>query len=112
MAPPYMQVVIQTKGGHQVILDDTPGTGGITLRTTTGQTVVLSGTGAEISAGAGGSVKLTASPAAVNDDTPPLPICCLAAAAQVQRPGGAAAVMAGTVPGRYPAGHPGALAGS
>jgi len=31
MAPPYRDVVIQTKGGHQVILEDTPGTGGITL---------------------------------------------------------------------------------
>jgi uncharacterized protein involved in type VI secretion and phage assembly len=30
LAPPYRDVVIQTEGGHQIILEDTPGTGGIT----------------------------------------------------------------------------------
>lgn len=70
LAPPYRQVVIQTKGGHQVILDDTPGTGGITLRTVTGQTIVLSATGAEIGDSEGESFKLTAHRAPINDDTP------------------------------------------
>jgi uncharacterized protein involved in type VI secretion and phage assembly len=46
LAPPYREVVIQTRGGHQIILDDAPGHGGITLRTATGQMIVLSGTGA------------------------------------------------------------------
>jgi uncharacterized protein involved in type VI secretion and phage assembly len=45
LAPPYREVVIQTKGGQQIILDDAPGHGGITLRTATGQIIVLSGTG-------------------------------------------------------------------
>jgi uncharacterized protein involved in type VI secretion and phage assembly len=70
LAPPYREVVIQTKGGHRIVLDDAPGTGGITLRTAAGQIIVLSGTGAEISDGAGGSVKLMAPPAAINDNTP------------------------------------------
>ena len=70
LAPPYTRLVIQITGGHQIILDDTVGTGGITLHTATGQAIVLSGTGAEISDGAGGSVKLTAPRAAINDDTP------------------------------------------
>lgn len=68
IAPPYDQVLIQTEGGHQVILDDTPGTGGITLRTAIGQTIVLSGAGVEIDDGRGGSVKLTAPRAVINDD--------------------------------------------
>jgi uncharacterized protein involved in type VI secretion and phage assembly len=54
LAPPYREVVIQTSRGHQIVLDDTPGTGGITLRTATGQVIVLSGTGAQISGGAPG----------------------------------------------------------
>jgi uncharacterized protein involved in type VI secretion and phage assembly len=70
LAPPYREVVIQTRGGHQIILDETLGTGGITLRTATGQIIALSSTGAEIADGAGGSVKLTAPPAASNDNTP------------------------------------------
>jgi hypothetical protein len=63
-------VVIQTTGGHQIILQDTPDTGGITMRTATGQIIVLSGTGAEIGDGAGGSVKLTAPRAVINDKAP------------------------------------------
>lgn len=70
LAPPYTRTVIQTEGGQQIILDDTPGTGGITLRTATGQTLVLSGAGAEISDGAGRRMRLTAPPAAINDGTP------------------------------------------
>lgn len=70
LAPPYREVVIQTKVGHRIILDDTPGTGGITLRTAAGQIIALSGTGAEIGDSAGGSVKLTAPPAAISDNTP------------------------------------------
>jgi uncharacterized protein involved in type VI secretion and phage assembly len=70
LAPPYRDVVIQTKGGHQIILDDAPGTGGITLRTATGQIIVLSCAGAEIGDGAGGSVQLTAPQAAIEDNTP------------------------------------------
>jgi len=60
LAPPYREIVIRTKGGHQIILDDTPGTGGITLRTATGQIIALSDNGAEARDGAGGSVRLTA----------------------------------------------------
>jgi hypothetical protein len=41
LSPPYREVVIQTRGGHQMILEDAPGTGGITLRTATGQLIAL-----------------------------------------------------------------------
>lgn len=70
LAPPYTRMVIQTRGGQQIILDDTPGTGGITLRTATGQTIVLSDTGVEVGDGAGRSMKLAAPPAAIEGDTP------------------------------------------
>src|SRR5262245_54787752 len=35
--PPNKKVIIQTEGGHFILLDDTPGIGGITLQTSGGQ---------------------------------------------------------------------------
>lgn len=67
LAPPYQKVMVQTQGGHQVILDDTPGIGGITLQTATGQKVVLSALGIEIDNGMGGSIKLRGPLVQVND---------------------------------------------
>lgn len=66
LAQPYRQLLIQTQGGNQIILDDTPGTSGITLRTATGQTIVLSDAGIEIDDG--GSVKLTVSRTTIDKD--------------------------------------------
>jgi uncharacterized protein involved in type VI secretion and phage assembly len=59
LAPPYKKVMIATQAGHQVILDDTPGVGGITLQTATGQKIALSPLGIEIDNGNGATVKLT-----------------------------------------------------
>lgn len=67
LVPPYMKVMVQTQCGHQVILDDTPGIGGITLQTATGQKVVLSVLGIEIDNGMGGSIKLLGPLVQVND---------------------------------------------
>ena len=66
LALPYSQVVIKTQGGHSILLDDTPGTGGITLETATGQKIVLSVQGIEIDNGLGASITLQATKVAIN----------------------------------------------
>jgi uncharacterized protein involved in type VI secretion and phage assembly len=67
LAPPYQKVMVQTQGGHKVILDDTPGVGGITLQTSGGQKVVLSALGIEIDNGMGATIKLSGPQVQVND---------------------------------------------
>ena len=66
LAPPYQKVMLRTKGGHSITLDDTPGIGGITLETADGQKLVLSSTGVELTNGMGGSIKLTGPQVSVN----------------------------------------------
>lgn len=58
LAPPYRKVMVRTEGGQTVTLDDTPGVGGITLETSSGQKIVLSATGVEIDNGMGASISL------------------------------------------------------
>ena len=58
LAPPYKKVILKTEAGHKIILDDTPGVGGVTLETASGQKVVLSASGIEIDNGQGGKVQL------------------------------------------------------
>src|SRR5262249_35315174 len=48
---PYKKLMIQTDGGTTVVLDDTPGIGGISLQTANGQKIVLSPTGIVIDNG-------------------------------------------------------------
>lgn len=67
LAPPYAKVMVRTEGGHTIVLDDTPGVGGITLETATGQKLVLSSTGVEMTNGMGASIKLTGPQVSVND---------------------------------------------
>ena len=66
LAPPYKKVLLKTEGGHSILLDDTPGKGGITLETSSGQKVVISATGIEINNGQGASIKLTGPQVSVN----------------------------------------------
>ena len=65
--PPSKKVLIQTEGGHSILLDDTPGIGGITLKTAAGAKIVLSATGVEISNGQGASIKMTGPQISVNN---------------------------------------------
>jgi uncharacterized protein involved in type VI secretion and phage assembly len=67
LAPPYKKVLLKTEGGHSIVLDDTPGVGGITLQTSGGQKIVLSATGVEITSGQGGTIKITGPQVSVND---------------------------------------------
>ncbi|MGH2674944.1 MAG: phage baseplate assembly protein V [Actinomycetota bacterium] len=67
LAPPYEKVLVITEGGHKVVLDDTPGVGGITLETAGGQKISMTTLGIEISNGMGASVKLTGPQVSLND---------------------------------------------
>jgi uncharacterized protein involved in type VI secretion and phage assembly len=66
LAPPYKKLLIKTEGGNSVLLDDTPGVGGITLETSGGQKVILSATGVEITNGQGASIKFSGPQVSVN----------------------------------------------
>jgi uncharacterized protein involved in type VI secretion and phage assembly len=64
---PPEKVLLQTRGGAIVILDDSPG-GGITLQTATGQKIVMSADGIEIDNGKQAKVSLKGSTVHINDD--------------------------------------------
>jgi uncharacterized protein involved in type VI secretion and phage assembly len=66
IAPPYKKLMIKTEGGNSILLDDTPGKGGITLQTSGGQKIKLSATGVEIDNGMGGTIKLKGPQVSVN----------------------------------------------
>jgi uncharacterized protein involved in type VI secretion and phage assembly len=66
LAPPYKKTLIKTEGGNSVLLDDTPGIGGITLETSGGQKIVMNATGVEITNGQGASIKLTGPQVSIN----------------------------------------------
>jgi uncharacterized protein involved in type VI secretion and phage assembly len=67
LAPPYQKVMIRTDGGNTITLDDTPGVGGITLETATGQKITLSALGIEIDSGLGSKISLAGPQVSVND---------------------------------------------
>ncbi len=67
MSPPFKKTMIMTKAGHGIILDDSPGAGGITLQTAGGQKIVLTSQGIEIDNGSGAVIKLSANQVSVNN---------------------------------------------
>jgi uncharacterized protein involved in type VI secretion and phage assembly len=67
LAPPYKKVVVKTEGGHLLILDDTPGIGGITLQTSGGQKIVMNATSVEITDGQNGTIKMTGPQVSINN---------------------------------------------
>ncbi|HEU4388147.1 MAG TPA: phage baseplate assembly protein V [Blastocatellia bacterium] len=67
LAPPYKKVMIVTEGGNSVLLDDTPGIGGITLKTSGGQKIVMTSVGLEITNGQGASIKMQGPKISIND---------------------------------------------
>ncbi len=58
LAPPYKKVLLKTEGGTSITLDDTPGLGGITLKTASGQKITMSATGIEIDNGLGAKISM------------------------------------------------------
>lgn len=67
LAPPYKKMMIKTEGGTTVILDDTPGIGGITLETAAGQKIIMNSINIEITNGQGASIKLTGPQVSINN---------------------------------------------
>jgi uncharacterized protein involved in type VI secretion and phage assembly len=65
--PPNKKILIKTEGGHTILLDDTPGIGGITLQTSTGQKIVMTALGIEINDGQGGVIKFTGPQVSINN---------------------------------------------
>ena len=68
LAPPYVKVMIKTDGGNSIVLDDTPGIGGITLETSGGQKIKMSATGIEIDNGMGGTISMIGPKVSINND--------------------------------------------
>jgi uncharacterized protein involved in type VI secretion and phage assembly len=66
LTPPYKKLLIKTEGGHSILLDDTPGIGGITLETSAGQKIAITAIEIEISNGQGASIKLTGPQVSIN----------------------------------------------
>ncbi len=69
LTPPGLsnKVVIVTKGGNSLLLDDTPGTGGITLQTAQGAKIVMNTQGISIDDGQGGTIALQATQVSINN---------------------------------------------
>ncbi|HLY95865.1 MAG TPA: baseplate assembly protein, partial [Sideroxyarcus sp.] len=66
LTPPYKKLMIKTEGGNSILMDDTPGVGGITLETAGGQKIKILATGIEIDNGMGGSIKLSGPQVSIN----------------------------------------------
>lgn len=64
---PFMKVMVRTEGGHSILLDDTPGIGGITLETAQGAKIAVTAIGIEISNGMGATIKLTGPQVSINN---------------------------------------------
>lgn len=67
LAPPYKKVLLKTEGGTSITLDDTPGLGGITLETASGQKIKLAATGIEIDNGLGAKITMQGPQVSVNN---------------------------------------------
>jgi uncharacterized protein involved in type VI secretion and phage assembly len=65
--PPSKKLMLRTEGGHSILVDDTPGIGGITLETATGAKIAITGIGIEITNGMGATIKLTGPQVSVNN---------------------------------------------
>lgn len=67
LAPPYQKVLLKTEGGASLVLDDTPGVGGITLETPSGQKIKITATGIDIDNGLGATIKMSGPQVSLNN---------------------------------------------
>jgi uncharacterized protein involved in type VI secretion and phage assembly len=67
LVPPYQKWWIVTGGGNSVVIDDTPGVGGITLETAAGAKISITGIGIEIDNGKGGKISMVGPQVKIND---------------------------------------------
>ena len=61
------KLLIKTKAGHSILLDDSQGSGGISLETADGQKIVINSQTIEIDNGNGATLKLTNNQVSIND---------------------------------------------
>lgn len=66
-SPPYKKVLLKTEAGHSIVLDDSSGSGGITLETSGGRKISLTSQGIEIDNGSGVKITLQGSQVNVNN---------------------------------------------
>jgi len=64
--PAQPNIVVQTSGGHTLVMSDLPGGPGITLKTITGASIVISDLGITIDNGKGASIELTGPTVSIN----------------------------------------------
>jgi uncharacterized protein involved in type VI secretion and phage assembly len=69
LAPPTpaKKVMLRTEAGHSILVDDTPGIGGIILETATGQKIAMTATGIEIDNGMGAKITMQGPQVSVNN---------------------------------------------
>src|SRR5262249_22062931 len=67
LVPPYKKVILASAGGNTLILDDTPGIGGVIIKTATGQKISLTPLGIEIDDGQGGLIKMLGPQVSINN---------------------------------------------
>jgi uncharacterized protein involved in type VI secretion and phage assembly len=66
-APPYEKFMVKTKAGHSILIDDSPGSGGIKLQTASGQKIEMTSSGIEIDNGQGARISLKGPKVSLND---------------------------------------------
>ncbi|MET1052881.1 MAG: phage baseplate assembly protein V [Mycetocola sp.] len=67
LTPPQSnKILLRTDGGSSILVDETPGVGGITLTTSGGQKIVISAKAIEIDNGSGASIKLQGPQVSIN----------------------------------------------
>jgi uncharacterized protein involved in type VI secretion and phage assembly len=64
---PEQKVLLKTPGGHMLLLDDSPGMGGVTLQASGGQKIVINDQEIEISNGEGSTIRLLGMQVMVNN---------------------------------------------
>jgi uncharacterized protein involved in type VI secretion and phage assembly len=67
LQPGSAKVMIRTEGGHSILLDDTPGAGGIVLETSQGAKIAVTASGIEITNGQGAALKLSGPQVSLNN---------------------------------------------
>jgi uncharacterized protein involved in type VI secretion and phage assembly len=61
------KILLMTKGGHYIVMDDSTNTGGITIQTSGGQKIVISDQGIEFDNGKGAKLSLKNNQVSIND---------------------------------------------
>ena len=67
LVPPYKKLMIVTEGGNSITIDDTPGIGGITLETSSGQKLTMSSISVELTNGQGAVINMTGLKVSINN---------------------------------------------